>query len=519
MRRTRKISGTFAAHCIVTSAAGVAIMVISGCAVGPDFHKPTPEAPPDWSAWHGGDPALSAAELTLSNALPADRWAAFADPELTHLLARAREENLDIKVAMLRWAEARVQESAIAGQGGIQVNVSASATRRRDSEYGAAARIVDVIGVKNSSDILRALGEPYSLYQPGFDATWELDLWGRVRRSVEVAQASTEERASLLRQAQLDVMAEVARNYFGMRSSQRQLELVQGEVALAEDEERLLTAQYRGGLIDESQVIREREQIADLRAIIPTLKSQVAQGINQITRLVGLPPGSLNAELMVPPAASPGAGLPDLQRGLPSELAHHRPDIAAAEARLHSATAGIGVAVADLYPRITLGASFGLESVGTGPLSNWGARNWSVGPSISLPVFDHGQRTSTVTLRKVQEQEAAIAYQQTVLGAWHDVDDAVSGYTAARQHAVELAHKVADDENQALLAAARTTHGTTSHVPGLEARAVVSRAKRDWEMAAGQTNIALVAIIKALGDQGEVPGEAPAVVTPNIGMQ
>ena len=292
-----------------------------------------------------------------------------------------------------------------------------------------------------------------------------------------------------------------------------------GEVALAEDEERLLTAQYRGGLIDESQVIREREQIADLRAIIPTLKRQVAQGINQITRLVGLPPGSLNAELMLPPAASPGAGLPDLQQGLPSELAHHRPDIAAAEARLHSATAGIGVAVADLYPRITLGASFGLESVGTGPLSNWGARNWSVGPSISLPVFDHGQRTSTVTLRKVQEQEAAIAYRQTVLDAWHDVDDAVSGYTAARQHVVELAHKVADDENQALLAAARTTHGTTSHVPGLAARAVVSRAKRDWEMAAGQTNIALVAIIKALGDQGEVPGEAPAVVTPNIGMQ
>jgi NodT family efflux transporter outer membrane factor (OMF) lipoprotein len=480
-----------------------AMLGATGCAVGPDFHTPLSEAPARWSDWHGGDPGLALPDMQSQGSLPTDIWGAFNDPELKLLIERARAANPDLKIAMLRFAEARMQESTVTAQRGIQVNATADASRRRDSEYGAQTRIVNVIGGANPAPILQALGEPYSLYRPGFDASWELDLWGRLRRSQEAAHASTDEQAASFRQSQLSIAADVARNYFTMRSSERQLQLLHHELAIAEDGVRLLMAQQAGGLIDESVVIRARQQVADLRSLVPQLQSQQAQAINQITQLLGAKPGDLNAELALPASADLGPALPDLKAGVPSEFARRRPDIAAAEARLHSATANTGVAVADLYPRITLGASFGLESVGTAKLSAWGAREWSVGPSISMPLFDHGRRTSTITLRKLEQQEAAVSYQQTVLKAWHEVDDAVSGYVADTQHCAQLAEKVQRSEEDMGLAKARAAQGTTSDLPNLDAQSALSRSQRDLAQSSAQRSVALVALYKALGDDGE----------------
>ncbi len=488
----------------LTATTIAAILGAAGCAaVGPDFHPPLSEAPAQWSDWHGGDAGLALPDGKSQALLPADIWSAFNDPELKRLIERARAANPDLKIAMLRFTEARVQESVVAGQRGVQVNATADASRRRDSEYGAGTRIVGLIGGTKTAPILNALGEPYSLYRPGFDASWELDLWGRLRRSEELAHANTDEQTASLRQSQLSVAAEVARNYFTMRSTQHQLQLLQRELAIAVDEVGLLMAQRTGGLIDESAVIRERQQVADLRSLVPQLQSQQAQAINQITQLLGAKPGDLNAELVLSASADPDPALPDLKAGVPSEFARRRPDIAAAEARLHSATASTGVAVADLYPRITLGASFGFESVGTAKLGAWGARDWSVGPSISLPVFDHGRRTSTITLRKLEQQEAAVTYQQTVLKAWHEVDDAMSGYLADVQHCAQLAEKVVRSAEEADLAKARVEKGTTSDLPNLDAQSARSKAQRDLAQSSAQRSIALVALYKALGDDGE----------------
>jgi len=498
-----------------------AIIGAAGCAaVGPDFHEPSSEAPARWSEWHGGDAGLALPDTQSQASLPDDIWGVFNDPELERLIERARAANPDLKIAMLHFAESRAQESTVAAQRGIQVNATAEVSRRRDSEYGADTRIADVIGGANTAPILRALGEPYSLYQPGFDASWELDLWGRLRRSQEAAHANTEEQAASLRQTQLSVTADVARNYFTLRSIQRQLQLLQGELVIAEDEVGLLAAQQAGGLIDESAVIRERQQLADLRSLAPPLQSQLAQAVNQITQLLGIKPGSLNAELVLSASPEPDVFLPDLRAGVPSEFARRRPDIAAAEARLHSATANTGVAVADLYPRITLGASFGLESVGTAKLSMWGARDWSVGPSISLPVFDHGRRTATLTLRKLEQQEAAVAYQQTVLKAWHEVDDAVSGYLADVQHCAQLAEKVRRSAEEAGLAKVRAEKGTTSELPNLDAQSALSSAQRDLAQSFAQRSVALVALYKALGDDGEahIAPTAPAVDSSPAGL-
>ena len=182
--------------------------------------------------------------------------------------------------------------------------------------------------------------------------------------------------------------------------------------------------------------------------------------------------------------------------------------MAAAEARLHAATASIGIAMADLYPRIVLGASFGLESVGTSQLGDWGSRQWSVGPSLSLPLFDHGRRRATVTLRQLQQQEAAVAFQQTVRQAWHDIDDAVATYRAETRRDAQLQARLRDSEAEARLARGRYESGLTHVLPVLGADAAVLAAQGELAQSGARVDTALVAVYKALGDDGPTPAVA-----------
>ena len=228
-----------------------------------------------------------------------------------------------------------------------------------------------------------------------------------------------------------------------MRAAQQQQQFLRAELAAARESAQLLDAQFRGGLSDESALSRQRAQVASLEATLPAAQSQEALAMNQITLLCGMAPGTLNAELASDGAPSDSAPLPDLRLGLTSDLARRRPDIEAAEARLHAATAGIGVAVADLYPRITLGASFGLESVASSKFGDWGSRQWSVGPSLSIPVFDQGRRRATIVLRRASATGGRHwPYQQVVLKAWHEVDDSISSYIAETQAASRLAERL-----------------------------------------------------------------------------
>jgi len=226
--------------------------------------------------------------------------------------------------------------------------------------------------------------------------------------------------------------------------------------------------------------------------------------MNQITLLCGMTPGTLNTELASTGTPSDISPLPDLRLGLTSDLARRRPDIEAAEARLHAATADIGIAVADLYPRITLGASFGLESVASSKFGDWGSRQWSAGPSLSIPVFDQGRRRATIVLRQLQQQEAAVAYQQVVLKAWHEVDDSISSYIAQTQQTTRIAERLRLSESDAALARARFANGLSTFLPVLNANTLVLEAERDLSDGRARTQVALVATYKSLGS-----GEAP----------
>ncbi|HEY2187396.1 MAG TPA: efflux transporter outer membrane subunit [Caldimonas sp.] len=492
-------------HLRAAAAVSATVLLQLGCAaVGPTFERPAPTSPPTFAAWHGGDAALAAAAAASApSTTTAARWRSLSDPVLDRLLALAATGNLDLFSAATRVLEARALEASASAQHGPQVGASAGVGRQRQSEDGAPTRLIRIIPGIDQDKIISLLSQPFTLYQGGFDASWELDLWGRVRRNVEAAQAQSEEARADAALMRLTVTAELVKTYHQLRSLQSQLALAREEVRVAREAETLLEAQVRGGLIDDTPLVRQRLQDADALARVESLTAQEAAATNRLTLLCGQPPGALNAELAPAPVALARA-VPDLSLGLPSEMLRGRPDIAAAEARLAAATANVGVAVADLYPRVTIGATFGFEALHPNQITDWGSRQWSIGPSLSVPVFDHGRRRSVIELRERQQQEAAIGYQQTVLKAWHEVDDAISAYVAETRNGEVARQRVRDAEEARAISAARYTKGMTDYLPSLAADQTLLQARRAQAESAGRVRTQLVAVYKALGSDGSL---------------
>lgn len=472
-------------------------LALAGCAVGPEFVKPTPAAPDDWTSWRSYDNALHT-PVGTEQALPADWWRAFGDPTLDRLARRAFEASPDLQTAALHFAQARAQRSTVEAQRGPQVNASGGAIRQRQSEYGASTRMIDAIGGDRST-LAQVLSEPFTLYQIGFDASWELDLWGRVRRSVEAADADVSGQAALLDLARLSLVSDVARNYFELRTTQRQIRLAREDIAALEERASLLNARVQGGIVDHLDLERQRAELAAVKAQLPGLLAQEGASANQIALLLGERPGALRDELAA--VADDGRiALPDLALGLPSEVALRRPDIRAAETRLHRATANIGVAQAELYPSIRLGARFGYESYLSGEFSAWGSRTWSIGPTLSLPLFDRGRRKSVVQLSELEQQEAAVNYQKTVLKAWQEIDDALSGYTAEQQQERELQARMHSAGQAYELAQARYDGGVADFLSVLDSQRSYLQARRDLVASEGRLSTRYVMIKKAIGN-------------------
>ncbi|MTW12491.1 efflux transporter outer membrane subunit [Pseudoduganella eburnea] len=474
---------------------------LAGCAaVGPEFHEPKVQAPASYSVWHGGDSSLRDTGLPAGTA---ESFARFNDPVLHDLQEKALAASFDVRSAAVRFAQSRMARDVAAGSFGPQVSARAGAARQRQSESGASTRMVDAIApAANRDALIGKLSAPFSLYQAGFDASWELDLWGRVRRSVEAADAGMAEASSLLRDVQLAVQLEVARNYYDLRAAQRQQALLREDLLATQEIANLVDARQRGGLASGLEVEQQQSTLAELQGRLPALLEQEAAALNRLSLLLAQTPGALQAQLAavgglaVVDAAVRG---PDLALGVPGEVLRHRPDIQAAEARLQAATARIGVAVADLYPRVTLGMSLGLESVDAGKFGDWGSRQWSLGPSLQLPLFDNGRRRATVELRELEQQEAAINFHKTVLKAWHEMDDALSAYAAERQRQQALAAREASARTTLELAAARARRGMSDQLPVLQAQRALLAVQRERSASDSALALRLLAICKASG--------------------
>lgn len=477
---------------LVTLAAG--LLPLAACTVGPDFTAPRQAAPEDWSSWRSGDRSLVAP--LAPGSMPAAWWTLFGDPVLDRLVDQALVASPDIETATLHYAQARVQVEGAASAGLPQLNASAAVNRNRQSENGASTRLFDALGTDRDA-LAKFLSQPYTLYRGGFDAGWEPDLWGKVRRSMEQARAKASEQEALLELARLSVASEVAQAYFDLRLTQHQLSIADDDLALLADRAGLVSARVRGGLEDHSDLERETAALNVQRASLPTLKAREALQINRIAVLLGRRPGDLG-ELSSPVAAS--IDLPDLALGMPSEVALNRPDVRAALSRMHAATAAIGIATADLYPSIRLGGGFNLESYRSQNLFDWASRSWSIGPSLDLPLFDGGRRRAVVQLRKLEAREAAVAYQKVMLQAWQEIDDALSGYTAERQQHQSLVARERNAANLLGLVEARYKAGAVNYLPVIDARRAHLQALRDLADNDARLRIRLVAINKAIGN-------------------
>jgi NodT family efflux transporter outer membrane factor (OMF) lipoprotein len=289
----------------------------------------------------------------------------------------------------------------------------------------------------------------------------------------------------------------VGRDYLQLRGIQTQLLITRADLTTAKEILDLTRKRANDGLSSQIDVANAGAQAASIQADIPQLEQRAAQAINQLSFLLAQPPGALSEELAeanpVPPPP------PRVPVGLPSELAQRRPDIRQAEAQLHAATAQIGVAKASFYPSVTLSATFALQAMKFADLANWNARSLTAGPLISVPIFEGGRLTGNLTLTETRQQEAALDYQRTVLGAWEEVADALVAYQAEQRRREQISIAVEENRRALKLARAQYANGFASFLEVLNAQQqlLISEQKEADSITAVSSN--LVALYKALG--------------------
>ncbi len=497
-----------------------AFVLLAGCTVGPDFRQQAIWSPATWFAGRPAPPPRPAPiSEPVSEPIDPNWWNLFHDAELTSLENRVAAANLNVRLSTIRLAESRSQRQITGADQFPTLTGDASYTRERISQKG----VFGVIGGSGGGGTTTSFGSnggaasgttgrsgaipnsvaggtsipPFNLWQGGFDASWELDLWGRVRREVESADASLEASADARRNSLLSTVAEVARDYVQLRGQQAQLAIARDNIVSEQESVKLSQERFRAGLTTDLDVANAAAQLQTTQATVPQLEQQEAQSINALSFLLAEAPGALRAELVKPGTVPPVP--PRVPVGLPSELARRRPDIRQAEAQLHAATADIGVAVADFYPKVTLDGSLGLQALKAKDLGNWAARQYGLGPTISIPIFEGGRLRATLALRRVEQQEAALNYQQTVLQAWHDVDNALTAYAAEQHRHDALAEAVTQNQLALKLSRERYKQGVADFLNVLDAERTLLSAQLSLADSTTTVSSNLVQLYKALG--------------------
>jgi NodT family efflux transporter outer membrane factor (OMF) lipoprotein len=483
----------------------LACLVMAGCTVGPNFERPQSPTPEVFDRTQNAQAASKPVEAPLA----ADWWTLFNDPVLNGLEQQLADANLDVAAASARLQQSRAQRRVVGAAQMPTLDGAASYDRERGSENG----VLSLLGVTptqtqpqsaSGSAPLGVAGMPgskgspaYNLYQAGFDASWEIDLWGRVRRSVEAANAmsdaSFEDRNAVL----LSARAELARDYIDLRDTQALLKIAHENLDIANNALKLTQVRAHEGVTTDLDVSNASAQVENIESLIPMLESHCETSINAIGVLLGEEPGALHQTLADP---SDVPALPaQIPIGFPSELVQRRPDIRKAEAQLHAATASIGVAKADFYPRISLNGSAGFQSLQLSSLASWASGQFVVGPSITMPIFEGGRLKGTLQLREAQQQEAAIAYKQTVLQAWREVDDALVLYDAEQRRRDRLAEAVSMNQRALAIAQQRYKAGALDYLDVLNVQKQLLDAQSNLEHSRMAAATNLVALCKALG--------------------
>jgi NodT family efflux transporter outer membrane factor (OMF) lipoprotein len=459
---------------------------LAGCTVGPDYQSPEIAAAPSRTALENMDVPSRAVEGKIDSTW----WKSFRDSRLSSLVERLVAQNLDLKTAAERVVQGVAQRQIAVSRGLPHVEGQSLNTYNRVSPNADLFVLLPGASVE------------YALFREGLTSSWQLDLFGRVRRAVEAADAETLASVENRHGVALAALAELAQSYMLLRGTQDRLEIAKRNLRLADENVELVNTRFGGGVATTLDLAQARAQRATIAATLPPLRIQEVELINAIGLLLGDPPRALEAELRR------SRMLPRMPRrvpvGLPGTLVRRRPDVREAEARLHGATAQTGVAVANFYPDVTLNGTASVESFQLSNLFTPNSVIFAVGPSISIPIFEGGQLRGTLALRESQQREAAIFFQKTVLQAWKEVDDALTAYREVQRRRADVARSVT--ENQAALQAARQRYseGAIDFLNVIATQAQLLQSEND--LANSDTLIAtdLVNLYRALGGGWEV---------------
>jgi NodT family efflux transporter outer membrane factor (OMF) lipoprotein len=471
----------------VKRAAPFAAALLAGCTVGPNYARPDSPVPPAYAEAHAAAGATDAA-LALW-------WQRFGDAQLATLVNRALAQNLDVQSAAARIREARAQERVAGAAGMPEVAAQGSVTRQRISEHAIPAPPGAVQGGGGPGSFALP-GTEFTTFRVGFDASWEVDLFGRNRRQIEAASARTGAAIWDRRDVRLSVAAEVADAYLALRALQQRIAIAEDEVRRQQRSASLIAARLRGGLVTGQDLEQQRSSLSSAEAAIEPLQAQAAARVHSLGVLTGDTPEALIAEL------SPAATLPSppvVPAGLPSDLLRRRPDIRAAERELAAATADIGVATADLYPSFSLSAAPALVSTALGSLLEWGSRAFTVGGALDWPIFDGGRRRANIDVTNARQEQALIAYRKTILTALQDVEDALSEIDNDRSQLAKLEQALGNAARAEDIAGTRYRGGLVTYSDVLQAQA--SRISLEGQVIETRGAIArdTVSLAKALG--------------------
>lgn len=455
-----------------------ALVLITGCSVGPDYEPPKREAPAQW-----GQPAdTSTADLSKW-------WTVFNDAALNRLVERAIGTNHDLRIAAARVEESRSELAIARGYMLPEVNAGAEYTKSRVS----------------------ANGQPFpnpqiyqSRYSLGFDAAWEIDIFGGGRRRMESASADLDSWIENERAVLVTLLGDVARNYVAFRGNQLLLAVLRQNVTIAKGTVDITQSRLAAGVATSLDVTRSEALKSSAEAALPPVETALKQTLHRLGVLLGLAPEALAAELE---REAPIPSAPDrVVVGLPSELLLRRPDVRRAERRLAAQTASIGVAVAQLYPRLSLTGAFGLDSLGSADLFKWSSREWSLGPTLRWPIFAAGRLQAQVEVEEARTKQALAAYEQSMLVALEDVENALVAYLREGDRRRMLEAAVAADKKAVELADDLYRKGLTSFIDVLDAQRALYLAQAELARSQAQVTLELVALYKALGGGWETKG-------------
>jgi outer membrane protein, multidrug efflux system len=479
---------------IIQAVALALFAVPIGCTVGPNYKPPDLPTPGAWKEAQQNGIETASTDLTRW-------WTEFNDSLLDSLVDRAVKSNLDLRVAQARIREARATRAGVAAGLWPTLGTSGSYKRNRSSQNAFA---ISPQGGGSGGGGGGGGGElDQNFYKAGFDSSWEIDVFGGTRRSVEAADASIEASVEDLRDTLVTLLGDVARNYVDLRGVQRLLSVARTNLKAQQDTLELTQVRFQAGLASDLEVAQAEAQVDSTAALIPILESSLKRDMYGLDLLLGLEPGSLAGELNSE-AAIPRLP-PKVLVGLPSELLRRRPDIRRAERQLAGATAQIGAAMADLFPKFSLTGEIGLQSISASNWFNGGSRFWTIGPTISWPIFDAGKIRANIEVRNAQQEQALYQYEKTVLAAFGDVESSLVNYSQEQARHRSLVDAVAANRRALEMANELYIRGLNSFLNVLDAQR--SLYLTESELAQSEANMAsnLVALYKALGGGWDNP--------------